>query len=118
MIWMPFLFILLAFVMTATVMLLWNWLMPELFGLTEVSFWQALGILILSKILFGGFGGKHKYGQGSKCCHGHYGWKSKFKEKWQNMSEEDRKKWETKFGSSKWGSMSNCRDSEEKESAD
>ena len=35
---------------------LWNWLMPMLFGLREVTFWQAVGILALSRILFGGFG--------------------------------------------------------------
>lgn len=39
------------------VMLLWNWLMPMLFGITTVNFWQAVGIIILAKILFGGFGG-------------------------------------------------------------
>jgi|SRR5436190_4438812 len=38
------------------VQLLWNWLMPLLFGLREVTFWQAVGILALSRILFGGFG--------------------------------------------------------------
>lgn len=36
---------------------LWNWLMPELFGLKEINYWQGLGILILAKILFGGIGG-------------------------------------------------------------
>ena len=35
---------------------LWNWLMPALFGLPTVTFWQAAGLLTLSRILFGGFG--------------------------------------------------------------
>ena len=35
---------------------LWNWLMPLLFGLRLVTFWQGLGILALCRILFGGFG--------------------------------------------------------------
>jgi hypothetical protein len=39
------------------VMSLWNWLLPALFGWPSVTFWQALGILLLSRILFGGFGG-------------------------------------------------------------
>lgn len=39
------------------VMQLWNWLLPTLFGWPQVTFWQALGILALSRILFGGFGG-------------------------------------------------------------
>jgi hypothetical protein len=38
------------------VMLLWNWLAPTLFGLRLITFWQALGLLALCRILFGGFG--------------------------------------------------------------
>ena len=38
------------------VMHLWNWLLPPLFGVPAVTFWQALGILALCRILFGGFG--------------------------------------------------------------
>jgi hypothetical protein len=38
------------------VLQLWNWLLPALFGFRMISFWQALGILILCRILFGGFG--------------------------------------------------------------
>ncbi len=37
-------------------MRLWNWIMPEVFGLTTLGYWQALGILVLAKIFFGGFG--------------------------------------------------------------
>jgi hypothetical protein len=39
------------------VMLLWNWLAPALFGWRQINFWQALGLLALCRILFGGFGG-------------------------------------------------------------
>ncbi len=35
---------------------LWNWLLPPLFGFGQVTFWQALGLLALCRILFGGFG--------------------------------------------------------------
>src|SRR2546422_9255661 len=38
------------------VMLLWNWLAPALFGLRLITFWQAIGLLALCRILFGGFG--------------------------------------------------------------
>jgi hypothetical protein len=38
------------------VMYLWNWLMPELFGLRTITFWKSLGLLALCRILFGGFG--------------------------------------------------------------
>ena len=44
------------------VRLLWNWLMPALFGLREVTFWQALGLLALCRILFGGRGGGSRSG--------------------------------------------------------
>ena len=39
------------------VRLLWNWLLPPLFGWREITFWQALGLLALCRILFGGLGG-------------------------------------------------------------
>ncbi len=38
------------------VMGLWNAILPVVLGVKAISFWQALGILVLSKILFGGFG--------------------------------------------------------------
>ena len=37
------------------VLQLWNWLLPQLFGWRPITFWQALGILLLCRILFGGF---------------------------------------------------------------
>ena len=40
----------------AVVQLLWNWLLPPLFGWREITFWQALAVLALCRILFGGFG--------------------------------------------------------------
>jgi hypothetical protein len=39
------------------VMHLWNWLMPALFGLKMITFWQGLGLLVLARILLGGLGG-------------------------------------------------------------
>jgi hypothetical protein len=38
------------------VQLLWNWLLPPLAGWREIGFWQALGILALCRVLFGGHG--------------------------------------------------------------
>lgn len=45
------------------VRLLWNWLMPAIFGLPSITFWQAVGLLALARILFGGFG-RHGSGRG------------------------------------------------------
>lgn len=47
----------LLFLFGSVVMLLWNWLMPEIFGLKTLSYWQAWGVLALSCILFGRIGG-------------------------------------------------------------
>ncbi|WP_339711462.1 hypothetical protein [uncultured Kriegella sp.] len=38
------------------IMWLWNWLMPGIFGLKTIDYWQAVGMLVLAKILFGGLG--------------------------------------------------------------
>lgn len=48
-------------------MYLWNWLMPAIFGLTTITFWQAIGLCLLSKILFGGFGGDKSNNKKDKC---------------------------------------------------
>lgn len=45
-----------ALVFALFVQFIWNAVMPELFGLNTVNFWQAFGIIILAKLLFGGFG--------------------------------------------------------------
>lgn len=77
-----------VFLLGYVVMHLWNWLMPELFtGAQVINYCQALGILVLSKILFGGFRGRGSYGCGHK---GH--WRGRWKNKMANMSEEDREK--------------------------
>ena len=51
----------LGFVGGHVVRLLWNWLIPPISGWTEITFWQALGLLVLGRILFGGRGG-HWFG--------------------------------------------------------
>lgn len=60
---------------------LWNWLMPLLFHLPEITFWQTIGLLILSRLLLGGFG-----------CHGHSKdhCGSSAHEKWEKMTPEER----------------------------
>jgi positive regulator of sigma E activity len=65
------------------VMWLWNWLMPALFGWHVIGFWQAIGILVLSKILFGGFHGRH-----GRRTH----WRHRMMERWEKMTPEEREK--------------------------
>lgn len=54
---------LLAFLFGFVVMWLWNWLMPDIFGLTTITYWQAWGLVVLSHILFklGAFPHHHKH---------------------------------------------------------
>ncbi len=55
---------------------LWNWLMPTIFGWRQVTFWQALGLLALCRILFGGLGR-------------HGGYRSR---RWEHMTPEERER--------------------------
>ncbi len=78
------LFVLLAVTaLSFVIMSLWNWLMPGLFGLHQIGFWQALGLLLLSKILFGGFRGR-----GGPQMH----WRGRMMERWEHMTPEEREK--------------------------
>ena len=54
--------VLVSYVGGHAVRLLWNWLLPPLFGRPQVTFWQALGLLALCRILFGGRGGGYRSG--------------------------------------------------------
>jgi hypothetical protein len=67
---------------------LWNWLMPALFGLKVISYWQALGLLLLSKILFGGF-------RGSRGRSGHR--PSGASERWKQRTPEQREQFRQNF---------------------
>ena len=55
-----------AVVMGFVIMGLWNWLMPTIFGLGMITFWQALGLLILGRLLLGGFRKHRHFGWGPK----------------------------------------------------
>ena len=65
------------------VMLLWNWLLPTLFGLPSITFWQAIGLLALCRILFGSLG----LGGGS-----HRSNRRRMAERWEQMTPEEREK--------------------------
>jgi hypothetical protein len=64
------------------VLALWNWLMPAIFGLPPLGFWQAVGLLGLSWILFGGWRGFGHH-------RGHY-WRQRMHERWEQMTPEER----------------------------
>jgi hypothetical protein len=50
--------LLVIFIGGEIVLHLWNWLLPPLFGWRQISFWQAVGLLTLCRILFGGVSGR------------------------------------------------------------
>ena len=78
------LFAVIAFVVFGfAVMALWNWLMPALFGLRHIGFWQAVGLVLLCKILFGSF---HSHGGGR--MH----WRRRMRERWEHMTPQEREK--------------------------
>ena len=80
-----------VFGLGAAVWLLWNWLMPDIFGLKELTYWQALGLLVLSKLLLGGFGGFRKRG-------GHHpGPPRHIREKFMNMTDEEKAAFKAKM---------------------
>ena len=79
------------------VMLLWNALVPDLFHGPEITFWQSVGLLVLSHILFRGWG-RWRYSNGWR----HERWRRKFEEKLAAMAPEEREKfkeeWEHRCG--------------------
>jgi len=72
-------------VFSIAVMSLWNWLMPALFGSRLITFWQALGLLVLARILFGRFGGGPARGMH---------WRHRMRERWNQMTPEEREKFD------------------------
>jgi hypothetical protein len=46
------------------VMILWNWVMPSIFHLGEITYWEAFGLTILGKLIFGGIGPRSGHGRG------------------------------------------------------
>ncbi len=66
---------------------LWNWLLPPLFGWRQLTFWQALGLLALCRILFGGWSG-----HGSPRSNMRRRMRERMDERWERMTPEEREK--------------------------
>lgn len=84
----PVIFAAIVYVIGTVVQWLWNAILPGLTGVGVISFWQAVGLFVLCRILFGGFRG----GRG-----GHWGGREKWggpsreaRSRWMQMSEEER----------------------------
>ena len=75
------------------VMQLWNWLLPALFGWRQITFWQALGLLALCRILFGGFGGGGSHrSQRRMRQRVSERMSERMAERWEQMTPEEREK--------------------------
>lgn len=72
-------------VVGVVVMVLWNWLMPPLFGWAEIGYWQAVGLLVLSRLLVGGFRGGWHPGMH---------WRHRMRERWNAMTPEERERFQ------------------------
>jgi hypothetical protein len=75
------------------VLLLWNWLLPPLFGWPQITFWQALGLLALCRILFGGLG-LHGPGRSNM--------RRRMEERCQHMTPEERERFRQRMRE-RWG---------------
>jgi len=88
-------------------MLLWNSLLPAIFGLPEIGIVQAIGLLILGRLFFGSFGGR-----GGWRREGRHMW---WRKKWESMSKEEREAFRNKSWG--WGKhhhgQSHCKHSEQ-----
>ena len=80
----------LFFALGGIVMLLWNWLIPIIFGLKTITYLQALGLFLLSRILLGSFGFGNKRPPFAN---------PKFREKMMNMTEEERQQFREEWKS-------------------
>jgi len=77
------------------VMFLWNWILVSSAGWNPITFWQAMGLLLLSRILFGHWGrGESKWKK--------HQWKHKMKEKWDSMSQEEKDKFKDMMSPCAW----------------
>jgi hypothetical protein len=87
--------VLFVFIGGEVVKLLWNWLAPPLFGLPLLTFWQALALLAICRILFGGFGmrgprhSSHRLRMTDRMIDRMV---DRFSERWQHMTPEERER--------------------------
>jgi Ca2+/H+ antiporter, TMEM165/GDT1 family len=86
-IFFPIAWVAIIFLLSWVLMLLWNSILLTTIGVKAISFWQSMGILALSKILFSGFnlGHKHRFNR----------WENINPEEREKMREEWKKRFET-----------------------
>ena len=79
------------FTVSAIVMLLWNAILPYVSGLLPLSYWQAMGIFVLSRILFSGFHFRGHHGHRPPFMH------PSIKDRFMSMSDEEREQFRNQW---------------------
>ncbi len=77
-------------VLSVITMYLWNWLVPALFAGPRITFWQTLGLLVLSRLLLGGLRPRGPFGHGHHGHFGHLRWGHHMHRHWSRMTREER----------------------------
>jgi hypothetical protein len=81
--------LLVTFIGGEIVLHLWNWLVPTLFGWRQITFWQAVGLLALCRILFGNIGGRRPH---------RANFRRRMAGRWERMTPEEREKFRQAMG--------------------
>lgn len=76
------------FAISGIVSLLWNWIIPSISTLTAITYWQAMGLFVLCRILFGGF--RFGFRKHRHAFHEHFKHHAPFKDKFMEMTDEER----------------------------
>jgi len=83
------------FGMSAIVMLLWNWILPGISTMSPLGYWQAMGLLVLCRILFGGLNFNRHHDK----VHRHFEERAAFKEKFMDMNDEEKSQFKSQWKS-------------------
>jgi hypothetical protein len=111
---MKFVVFAIAFVLVGgyIIMSLWNWLIPSILT-GNIGFTQAIGILVLMRILFGGFG-RHGWSRGYGSEYGwHHNWRQRMEERMANMTPEQKEQFKQQM-KDRWKNGCGHWDKEEK----
>jgi hypothetical protein len=80
------------FAVSAVVMLLWNSILPAISTLKAITYWQAMGLFVLSRILFGGF----RFGRHRRHARQHFA-RAPFNHKFMEMTEEEKQQFKKQW---------------------